>query len=212
MPALKTPSSDALHDPLDRPALSTFRLAPGLPLAQPVQARQPGVTLASPARQVLTDLTLVRAATIQPGAGLRQAEQTMIFQGVRLLFVCEDASGAVLGLVTSGDLHGDRQMRLTHERDQHYDDLTVADVMTPLDALDAIDHDALRHATVGQLVATLARFGRSHMLVVQAADERHPRRLRGLISRSQIERQLGQPLEAALPVAETFAELEQALA
>ncbi|MFM2119793.1 MAG: hypothetical protein RL722_1261 [Pseudomonadota bacterium] len=199
-------------DPLHRPALASFRLAPGLPLAQPVQLRQPAVTLAAPARQVMTDLTLVRAATVPPGTGLRQAEQTMIFQGVRLLFVTEDTQGRVIGLLSHADLHGDRLVRATHDRQQHYDELVVADVMSPLDTLDALDHDSLRHATVGQVVEALQRCGRSHLLVVQAATARSPQRLRGLISRSQVERQLGQALGGAVPLAETFAELEAALA
>jgi CBS-domain-containing membrane protein len=168
------------------------------------------VTVDSPAAAVVTDLTLVKAATIHPGTTLRQAEQMMIYQGVRMLFVVSDMPSFV-GLVTSTDLHGDRQMRLVHERGARYDELTVADVMTPLALLDAIDHERIARAQVGHLIATLRRFGRNHLLVVQGASDNTPRRVRGVVSRAQIERQLGQQIDLT-PIAANFSEIERALA
>ena len=191
-------------------ALPTFRLDEGVSIAQATPWNQAPVTLDSPALAVMTDLTLVKAATIQPGTTLRQAEQMMIYQGVRMLFVVSDMPTFV-GLVTTIDLHGTRQMSLVHERGARYDELTVADVMTPLSLLDAIDHDRIARAQVGDLIATLRRFGRNHLLVVQAATDSTPRRVRGVVSRAQIERQLGEPI-ALTPIAENFSEIERALA
>jgi len=191
-------------------ALPTFRLDEGVSIAQATPWNQAPVTLDSPALAVMTDLTLVKAATIQPGTTLRQAEQMMIYQGVRMLFVVSDMPTFV-GLVTTTDLHGTRQMSLVHERGARYDELTVADVMTPLSLLDAIDHDRIARAQVGDLIATLRRFGRNHLLVVQAATDSTPRRVRGVVSRAQIERQLGEPI-ALTPIAENFSEIERALA
>jgi len=96
-------------------------------------------------------------------------------------------------------------MRLVHERGVHYDELTVGDVMTPLTRIDAIDFAELRHASVANVVATI-RPSRNHLLVV----DEDGRRLRGVISRSQVERQLGVPI-AITEVATTFAELGQML-
>ena len=191
-------------------ALPTFRLDEGVSIAQATPWNQAPVTLDSPALAVMTDLTLVKAATIQPGTTLRQAEQMMIYQGVRMLFVVSDMPTFV-GLVTTTDLHGTRQMSLVHERGARYDELTVADVMTPLSLLDAIDHDRIARAQVGHLIATLRRFGRNHLLVVQAATGGSPRRVRGVVSRAQIERQLGEPI-ALKPIDENFSEIERALA
>jgi CBS domain containing-hemolysin-like protein len=191
-------------------ALPTFRLADGTTIAQALPPRHPAVTLASPAAEVVTDLTFVKAASIPPRATLAEAEQAMIQQGVRMLFVVSDWP-AVEGLITTTDLHGDRQMRLVHQRSVRYGDLAVADVMTALAEIDAVDHAALEHATVGNLVATLRRFGRNHLLVVQAASASEPQRIRGIVSRSQIERQLGRPIDVT-EVAESFAEIERALA
>jgi hypothetical protein len=133
----------------------------------------------------------------------------MIYQGVRMLFVVTEMP-AIEGLVTASDLHGDKQMRMVHERGVHYDDLCVGDVMTELPMLNAIDYARMRSATVGDTIATLKRHGRDHLLVVESATAQTPRRVRGVISRSQIERQLGKPIEMT-PIASSFSEIERAL-
>jgi CBS domain-containing protein len=195
---------------MDRPAaLPTRRLEPGISLAHARPWQTAPVGLDSPALEVMTDLTQVKAATTRPDASLRQAEQAMIYQGVRMLFVVSDMP-AVEGLVTTTDLRGDRALRSVQQRGLHHDDLCVADVMTPLSRLDAIDFDLIRRATVGQVIATLQRHGRNHLLVVDGSAERPPQRLRGVLSRAQIERQLGRVIEVA-EVASSFAELGEML-
>lgn len=191
-------------------ALSTFRLDPSVSIAQANPWHSAPVTLASPALDVMTDLTRVKAATIAPEASLRQAEQTMIYQGVRMLFVVSGMP-SIEGLITSTDLHGDRQMALVAARQARYDDLCVADVMSLLSMLDVIDFARMANASVASLVATLQRFGRNHLLVVQDATDTTPRRVRGVVSRAQIERQLGSSIDIT-PIASSFAEIERVLA
>ena len=190
-------------------ALPTFKLDAGTFIAHANPGHDGPVSLDSPALEVMTDLTLVKAATTQPGTSLRQAEQMMILQGVRMLFVVTDAP-SFEGLVTTTDLRGDKQMRAVHDRGLHYDDLCVADVMTELSLIDAIDLARMKSAVVGNVIATLQRFGRNHLLVVEAASASAPRRVRGVISRSQIERQLGAPITIT-PIASSFSEIERAL-
>jgi CBS domain-containing protein len=158
----------------------------------------------------MTDLMQVKAATISAGASLMQAEQAMIYQGVRLLFVVNDMP-QVEGLVTSTDLRGDRPMRIVNQRGAHYDELVVADVMTTVAQMDAMDYDTMTHATVSNVIATLKRHGRNHLLVVQASTEQTPERVRGVISRAQVERQTGTRIEIT-EIASSFAEIGQALA
>ncbi len=190
--------------------LKTFRLDGGITLAQAQPWSTAPVTLDSPAIEVMTDLTRVKAATVHPDTPLRQAEQMMIYQGVRMLFVVTHMP-TIEGLVTSTDLQGERQMRIVHERHVHYDELCVRDVMTDWSMLDAIEHARLSGASVGSLIATLGRVGRNHLLVVQNAADRALRHVRGIVSRAQIERQLGSAI-AIMPVASSFAEIERALA
>ena len=186
--------------------LPTSRIKAGTVIAQ---TRDWEVTLDSPALEVLTDLTRVRAATTSPSTTLRQAEQIMINQGVRMLLVVSDMP-AIEGLVTTTDLHGDTQMRLVQQRNIRYDELRVADVMTGLADLDAIDYEIMKLATVSNVIATLRRYGRNHLLVIERPTAETPRRVRGVISRAQIERQLGSPI-AVTEVANTFADVVQML-
>lgn len=190
--------------------LKTFRLEGSVTLAQAQPWSTAPVTLDSPALEVVTDLTRVKAATVHPDTPLRQAEQMMIYQGVRMLFVVTHMPH-VEGLVTSTDLQGERPMSIVHERQLHYDELCVRDVMTDWSALDAIDHARLSAASVGSLIATLARVGRHHLLVVQNATDRTLRCVRGIVSRAQIERQLGSAIDV-MPIASSFAEIERVLA
>ena len=158
----------------------------------------------------MTDLTHVRAATVSPDMSLAQAREVMIYQGVRLLFVMNDMPN-VEGLITSTDLEGERPMQVIGQRGVKYDDLRVADVMSPLAALDAIGLEELAHADVAKVVATLKRLGRRHMLVVQQAGSHHGAQVRGVISQSQIERQLGRSIEL-VEVAGNFSEISASLA
>ena len=189
--------------------LPTFRLEAGVSIAQTQPQSNATVTLESPALSVMTDLTVVKAATTHPSTSLRQAEQMMIYQGVRMLFVVSDMP-ALEGLITTTDMNGDRTMRIVAERNMHHDELSVGDVMSPLSMLDAIELDSMRNACVGNVVATLKRFGRNHLLVVESASPQTPLRVRGVVSRAQIERQLGTALDIA-PIASSFSEIERAL-
>lgn len=187
--------------------LPTERLPFGTVLAQARDGQGADVTMDSPALDVMTDLTRVKAATIGPSASLQQAELFMVHLGVRMLLVVRELP-AIEGIVTATDLHGDVQMRLVQQRNVRYDELAVADVMTRLASLDAVDFDDLRKATVRNLVATLRRYGRHHLLV--ADGPAGARCVRGVISRTQIERQLGAPVEVT-EVATTFPDVVQML-
>lgn len=189
--------------------IATFRLESGTAIAQALPQTMAAVTTQSPAIQVMTDLTMVRAATTAPTTSLREAEQMMIQQGVRMLFVVTEMP-TISGLITSTDLSGDKPMRMVSERNIRFDELTVDDLMTPLNVLDAIDLDLMHTATVGNLIATLKRFGRNHLLVVEQPGPSMPRQIRGVISRSQIERQLGSPI-VVTHIANSFSEIERAL-
>jgi len=190
-------------------ALPTSRHPDGTFIAQTQPPRQDAVTLDSPALAVMTDLTEVRAATVHPRASLEHAEAKMIHQGVRMLFVVTQMPG-VEGIVTAADLKGEKTMRLVHERQLRHDELVVEDVMTRLSELDTVEFSAIQRASVGDIAATLPRHGRAHLLVTEQPAGGGQPRIRGLVSHTQVERQLGSPLPT-LAVATTFAEIEKAL-
>lgn len=191
-------------------SLPTFRFADGICIAQAQPHPLRPVTPESPAPWVMTDLTEVRAATVRPELTLDQAEQAMIQQGVRMLFVVSTMP-CVDGIVTLATLHGDKPITLVQQRRVRRADLRVSDVMNKLSDLDVLDMDTLDRATVGDVAAVLQRLGMPHLLVTEPASLQSPARIRGVISHTQVERQLGTPLPA-LSVATTFAEIELALA
>ena len=161
----------------------------------------------SPALQAMTDLTRVRPVTIGPQAPVPQAHQRMLAAGVRLLLVV-DARERLLGLVTAEDVLGERPLQVASRRRVPVDEVQVAEIMTPREALEVLDLETVRQARVGDVVATLRRLGRQHVVVVEAAPEGP--RVRGLFSATQIGRQLGVPIHLG-DMARTFAELEAAL-
>jgi CBS domain-containing protein len=179
-------------------ALPTFRFPKDTCIAQAQPKAQGAVTEQSPGIEVMTDLASIKAATIDPHTSLDRAEQAMIHQGVRSLFVVSNFP-CVDGLITLADLGGEKPMQQVNDRHIRRQDLSVTDVMTALSALDALDYDELKSSTVGQVIATFKKLKHSHLLVVQAATAQGPARIRGVISLTQLERQLGRPLPEAMP-------------
>ena len=161
----------------------------GAMLVQPIEHVARKVKSDSPALEVMTDLAQVAPATIESGATMDAANQTMIRFGVRLLFV-HDASGRLAGLITSTDILGEKPMRLVQERGVKHGEILVEDLMTALSLLEAVSIDDVVHAQVGHIVATLERVGRQHLLVAETG-RAGAMAVRGIFSRSQIARQLG---------------------
>ncbi len=186
-------------------ALPSRALGEGAGFRRPTEA-QPHVTLESPAREVMTDLTRVSPATIRPQEPVSGANEFMMARGVRLLLVIDERE-RVLGVVSATDVLGERSMRVATERGLRRGEMTVADIMTPAESVEVIALADLDGAHVGHIVSTLMHAGRQHALVVDEAPESGRRMVRGILSLSQVARQLGRPLQLA-EVARTFAEIE----
>jgi CBS domain-containing protein len=193
-------------------------------LYRPTQKLPESVSLESPATDVMTDLKQVPAQTIEPEASIEEANAKMIRQGVRLLFV-SDAQHHLLGIITATDILDAHPVQAMLARGVSRHEVTVREVMTARDHLEAIDMHQLRGAKVGHVLSTLKQTGRQHALVVDAepyqptlqerlttpAPPKIRQTVRGLFSATQIARQLGlepQPGE----IATTFAEVEALLA
>jgi CBS domain-containing protein len=166
------------------------------------------VGLDNPALDVMTDFRRLTAFIATPGDTIQQAEERMIRRKVRLLFVM-DAHDRVAGLITSTDIHGEKPLQVVQSRGIHREDVLVADIMTPVDRLEAVDYDDIAHARVGHVLETLKARGRQHTLVIEHTEGQQM--VRGLLSLSQLCKQLGVTVETT-EVADTFLEIEQQLA
>jgi len=165
------------------------------------------VGLDNPALDVMTDFRRMTAFIATPGDTIRQAEERMIRRKVRLLFVM-DSHNHVAGLITNTDIHGEKPMQIVQSRGIRRDELVVADIMTPVERLEAVDYDDIAHARVGHVLETLKSRGRQHALVIETTEGRQM--VRGLLSLSQLCKQLGVSIETT-EVASTFLEIEQHL-
>ncbi len=183
-------------------------LAPKARYCRPVYPSQK-VTLESPAVAVMTDLERVMAVTIGPGAAIETANQYMIAAGVRLLLVV-DGEQRILGLITASDILGEKPLKHLQRSGGTFNEVLVADIMTPQEALDVLQFRDVSQARVGDVVATLRYFGRQHALAVETGPDRSSQRVRGIFSATQIGRQLGMDVIPG-EIATTFAQLEAAL-
>jgi CBS domain containing-hemolysin-like protein len=184
--------------------LGSRLIAYGTDLARPGDRAAPKVQPDSPALMVMTDLSRIEPATIDLHASMDSANQTMIRLGLRLLFV-HGPDGHLAGLITATDILGEKPMRLVQERGIKHDEVQVADLMTPVNQLEALDYDDVAHATVGHIVATLKAARRQHTLVVERGQGGGVT-IRGIFSVSQISRQLGATVQTT-EAATTFSEL-----
>lgn len=157
---------------------------------RPRQELPDSVTLDSPALFVMTDLRRVPAVTIEPGAPLRSVLKKMGCEDVHLLLVT-DAGHRVLGLITSTEVMGEKPVRFLEQGGGTYDDILVQHIMTPRERLEVLLMEDVLKSKVGHIVATLRRASRRHALVVDVDPKTKSETIRGIISSSQIKRQLG---------------------
>lgn len=184
--------------------LNAGALDVGTGLQRPRQNLPARVTLDSPAIDVMTDLSRVAAEAIPANVSVDYAEARMIASGVRLLFVTNQ-NNEVLGIITSRDLSGERIVRFITDSHSTRKDLIVRDIMTPQLRVEVLEMNDVATARVGDIVATLKRMGRQHALVVDR-DARGRQSIRGVLSTSQIGRQLGESIDTA-DFAGNFADL-----
>jgi CBS domain containing-hemolysin-like protein len=190
--------------------MSQFKLVPvgtlnaGTGFQRPHQNLPEHVSLDSPAIDVMTDLLQVAAETVTANASVDDAEEKMIASGVRLLFVTSPLN-QVIGIITSKDLSGERIVHFISDKRTPRAGLIVRDVMTPQHKIDVLEMGDVATARAGDIVTTLKRMGRQHALVVDRGPDGQ-QTIRGLLSASQIGRQLGETIDTTA-VAGNFADL-----
>ena len=186
--------------------LPAHRLTGAVFVSRPAPPKS--VTVESPALDVMTDLRYTHAAVIEPQVTMESANAYMVQRGVRSLLVLNQ-DRALGGIITATDVLGEKPLRFMEERRVKHHDILVSDMMTPLDRLEAIPIDEAKRAKVGNVISSLRDTGRQHTLVI----EKHALgkvQVCGIFSLSQIEKQLGAPIEST-GVAKSFAEIEATL-
>ncbi len=163
-----------------------------LPVRRAVES-EAHVSATDPALAVMVDFVRDHPVTIGPERHIDEALQDMRASGVRTLLVIRQ--GAVVGLITAYDIQGERPLQFIQSSDCVHDtclhrDVTVGDIMTPLEQLPVLKLDDVAVARVGDLLETFKATAQTHLVVIES-ESADAIRVRGLISCARLERQLG---------------------
>src|SRR5215470_16652837 len=135
--------------------LHRFIAHPGIRYALPAALSAPPVKMDSPATAVMTDLRVVPPLTVSADASIDFANQRMIDKRVRALFVVDDTTRHVTGIITSTDILGERPLQMAQQQGLRHGGLLVGDIMTPADKLEVLHLSDIVRARVSNIVATL---------------------------------------------------------
>ncbi len=146
------------------------------------------VKLHDAALAVMTDFAHEHPITISESRHIEDALEDMIALGVRALLVLRGE--VIVGLITSYDIQGERPMKfLLSSTYTRHDEILVGHIMTPWERVPALDWDAVCEARVSDILAVFQDTDASHLPVLQTTRDGHVL-LRGLMSRTRLERQL----------------------
>ena len=156
---------------------------------RPRGAAEGPLALTDPALHVVTDFLWEQPVTVPEELSIDDALREMIRAGVRALLVVRDE--VVSGLITSYDIQGERPLQfLTESGYRRHDEIEVGHIMTARDRVPTLDWRAVGRARVSELVAFFRRTAATHVVLVERTDQ-ETSAVRGLISRTRLERQLG---------------------
>jgi CBS domain-containing protein len=142
-----------------------------------------------PAVNVVTDFVWEQPLTVPEELSIDAALREMIRAGVRALLVVRDE--VVTGLITSYDIQGERPLQfLTESGYRRHDEIEAGHIMTPWERVPTLDWQALGHARVSDLAAFFRCTAATHVVIVERTGQ-GTSAVRGLISRTRLERQLG---------------------
>jgi CBS domain-containing protein len=160
------------------PAISLEQLRSGL--AAP-RAGDWYVRPDDPATSVMTDFTQRNLVTVDGQLPVDAALEVMKHAGVRSAFVLDARRERVLGFVTAHDIMGEKPIRHLQAMGSTRDEVTVEDIMERAEEWHVARMDDVSGATVGSMLESFRRSGRTHVPVVETGEDGEPR-LRGVFS------------------------------
>jgi CBS-domain-containing membrane protein len=150
------------------------------------------IALTDAAARVLTDFTWDAPVTVAADRFIDDALRDMIAAGVRALLVMRGE--VVVGLITSYDIQGERPLQfLDASGFARHSEIEVGHIMTPWDRVPTVDLPWVSSASVADVVERFRRKRGSHFMVVEYP-ERGGAFVRGMFSRADIERRLGEKI------------------
>lgn len=152
------------------------------------------VRRSDPALRAVTDFTKSAALTVAEDRGIQSALNDMFRYGVRAL-IALSVDGEVTGLITSYDIEGKPARDfLKRNPDRVPESLTVRDVFTPFERLPTMSWTDLEQGQIADLVEAFQTRDAPYLVALEHREDGAPQYLRGLISRTTLERRLGSSL------------------
>jgi len=165
-------------------------------LWRPLVAESRRVAVTDTARRVVTDFTREPPMTATEDRLIDDALRDMITAGVRALLVVR--GDLVSGLITSSDIQGERPLQFLRTSSyMRHDEIEVGHIMTQWDQVPKLDWQAVRAARVYDVAGAFKTICATHLVLVEQV-EHNGAFVRGLLSRTRLERQLGHSIEAGL--------------
>ncbi|MHB8816304.1 MAG: CBS domain-containing protein [Steroidobacteraceae bacterium] len=148
------------------------------------------------ATRVMTDFEFTHPITVTEERCIDDALEDMISLGVRALLVARE--GRVTGLITSYDIQGERPLQfLQSSTYRRHDEIRVGHIMTPWERMSVVRWEGIREARVADVCGVFRTTSATHLVVLQAAADDSPV-IRGLISRTELERRLAKAAELTI--------------
>jgi DeoR family transcriptional regulator, catabolite repression regulator len=146
-------------------------------------------SLNSRATEVFTDFTTQNPMMLEQNTSIDDAREIMKRTHVKFKMVI-DVQETFRGVITLEDLMSAKVIREMENHSLRRHELTVAHVMTPRSALRAVDSRDFVTASIGDVLATMKKYGEMHLLVVDS--ERGS--VRGIVSANTIARKMHVPV------------------
>ncbi len=175
---------------------------PEAPVFEPLQPTDPAI-------KAMTDLKKIPARIIYPNESIDAANEKMIANKVRLLFVV-NYSDQILGIITAQDILGEKPVQFAQENNVKRSQILVKDILTPAENIDVLEIKTVVQSTVADIIETLRQKKRQHLLVVDYQGYNNEKTVRGIFSLNQIARQLGIPIKS-FDIADTLVEIAKVL-
>ncbi|BFM11903.1 hypothetical protein R50072_20560 [Simiduia litorea] len=176
--------------------LSLFNLKQPLNIASPNTSQ---LLLTSPAISVMHDFHVSAPLLIEGGTLAKDAALIMQRAHVHFKLVLDDAD-QLIGTLSYNQVSLQSQM-IKKAEGYDLDSLAVVDIMTPIEAQNALDYDEVKKSTIGHVLNTLATEGLQHCLVI----DNHTNTIRGVINAENLARKINAPIQ--LRSKPNFAEL-----
>ena len=171
------------NDYSEKPNIHTVGV---LPMRRPAEYQE--LRSNDSALHAMTDFTSKIAITVAPDKQIDAALADMVRLSVRAMLVLR--ADSVIGLITSYDIEGPRPGRFAERPNAiRREDIKVGDIMTEWEDLPTLDWHTVQTAKISDLLEIFEGVGVMHLLVVEG-DANGMEVVRGLISRTRIERHL----------------------